>query len=73
MLLDEFEKSRVSGKKFAEKTGVGYQTFASWNPEAAAGAGRLRESARAQGCGAPEEAAMASCAKLSFSEGVFLT
>jgi hypothetical protein len=30
MLLDEFEKSGVSGKKFAAMTGVGYQTFASW-------------------------------------------
>jgi len=30
MLLDEFEKSGLSGKKFAAMTGVSYQTFASW-------------------------------------------
>jgi len=29
-LLDEFEKSGLSGKKFAAMTGVSYQTFASW-------------------------------------------
>lgn len=30
MLLSEFEKSGLSGKKFAAMTGVNYQTFASW-------------------------------------------
>jgi hypothetical protein len=30
MLLDEFEKSGLSGQKFAEMTGVNYQTFATW-------------------------------------------
>jgi hypothetical protein len=29
-LLDEFERSGVSGKKFAALIGVNYQTFASW-------------------------------------------
>jgi lambda repressor-like predicted transcriptional regulator len=29
-LLDEFERSGVSSRKFAELTGVKYQTFASW-------------------------------------------
>jgi hypothetical protein len=30
MLLDEFEKSGLSGQKFAEMTGLNYQTFATW-------------------------------------------
>ncbi len=29
-LLEEFERSGVSGKKFAALVGVNYQTFASW-------------------------------------------
>lgn len=29
-LLDEFEGSGVSGRKFAELVGIKYQTFASW-------------------------------------------
>lgn len=29
-LLDEFERSGLSGKKFAALTGLKYQTFASW-------------------------------------------
>ena len=29
-LLDEFERSGVSGQKFAELTGLKYQTFATW-------------------------------------------
>ena len=29
-LLDEFEKSGLSGKKFAELAGLKYQTFANW-------------------------------------------
>ena len=29
-LLDEFERSGLSGKKFAELTGIKYQTFATW-------------------------------------------
>src|SRR5689334_6157189 len=29
-LLDEYEGSGVSGRKFAELTGIKYQTFASW-------------------------------------------
>ena len=29
-LLDEFERSGLSGAKFAELTGLKYQTFASW-------------------------------------------
>lgn len=29
-LLDEFERSGVSGKKFAALVGVNYQTFATW-------------------------------------------
>ena len=29
-LLEEFERSGVSGKKFAALVGVKYQTFASW-------------------------------------------
>lgn len=29
-LLDEFERSGVSGRKFAELIGVKYQTFATW-------------------------------------------
>jgi len=29
-LLDEFERSGLSGKKFAALTGVKYQTFANW-------------------------------------------
>ena len=32
-LLDEFERSGVSGAKFAELTGLKYQTFASWVQE----------------------------------------
>lgn len=29
-LLDEFEKSQVSGQKFAKLTGLKYSTFAAW-------------------------------------------
>jgi acetyl esterase/lipase len=29
-LLDEFERSGVSGRKFAELIGIKYQTFATW-------------------------------------------
>ncbi len=29
-LLDEFEQSGLSGQKFAELTGIKYQTFATW-------------------------------------------
>ena len=29
-LLDEFERSGLSGQKFAELTGLKYQTFATW-------------------------------------------
>ena len=29
-LLDEFERSGASGRKFAELAGIKYQTFASW-------------------------------------------
>jgi transposase-like protein len=29
-ILDEFERSGMSGAKFAERIGVKYQTFASW-------------------------------------------
>lgn len=29
-LLDEFERSGLSGKKFAELAGIKYQTFATW-------------------------------------------
>ena len=29
-LLDEFERSGLSGRKFAELAGVNYQTFATW-------------------------------------------
>jgi hypothetical protein len=29
-LLDEFERSGVSGQKFAELAGIKYQTFATW-------------------------------------------
>ncbi len=29
-LLDEFERSGVSGAKFAELAGINYQTFATW-------------------------------------------
>lgn len=29
-ILDEFEKSGLSGQKFAELTGIKYQTFAGW-------------------------------------------
>jgi DNA-binding transcriptional regulator YiaG len=29
-LLDEFERSGVSGQKFAALVGVNYQTFATW-------------------------------------------
>ena len=29
-LLDEFERSGLSGAKFAELTGIKYQTFAAW-------------------------------------------
>ena len=29
-LLDEFERSGLSGTKFAELTGIKYQTFAAW-------------------------------------------
>jgi len=29
-LLDEFEQSGLSGKKYAELVGVNYQTFATW-------------------------------------------
>jgi hypothetical protein len=29
-LLDEFERSGLSGRKFSEMVGVKYQTFASW-------------------------------------------
>ena len=29
-LLDEFERSGLSGQKFAELAGIKYQTFASW-------------------------------------------
>jgi hypothetical protein len=29
-LLDEFERSGLSGRKFAELTGIKYQTFATW-------------------------------------------
>jgi hypothetical protein len=32
-LLEEFEKSGMSGTKFAERIGVKYQTFASWRQE----------------------------------------
>ena len=51
-LLAEFERSGVSGKKFAALVGVNYQTFASWvqqwrrrrgeHPAAAKGAEMLR-------------------------------
>ena len=51
-LLAEFERSGVSGKKFAALVGVNYQTFASWvqqwrrqrgaSPAAAKGAEMLR-------------------------------
>jgi len=30
MLLDEFERSGLSGAKFAELAGIKYQTFAAW-------------------------------------------
>jgi hypothetical protein len=30
VLLDEFERSGVSGKKFAALVGINYQTFATW-------------------------------------------
>lgn len=29
-ILDEFESSGLSGRKFAELTGINYQTFATW-------------------------------------------
>jgi hypothetical protein len=29
-LLDEFERSGISGQKFAELVGIKYQTFATW-------------------------------------------
>jgi hypothetical protein len=29
-LLDEFEKSGLTGQKFAEVVGIKYQTFATW-------------------------------------------
>lgn len=29
-ILDEFERSGLSGTKFAELTGINYQTFATW-------------------------------------------
>src|SRR5690606_11128485 len=29
-ILDEFEGSGLSGRKFAELTGINYQTFATW-------------------------------------------
>jgi DNA-binding transcriptional regulator YiaG len=32
-LLAEFERSGVSGKKFAALVGVNYQTFASWRQQ----------------------------------------
>ena len=32
-LLDEFERSGVSGKKFAALVGIHYQTFASWSQQ----------------------------------------
>lgn len=33
VVLDEFEKSGMSGTKFAELIGVKYQTFASWRQQ----------------------------------------
>jgi hypothetical protein len=30
LLLDEFEKSKLSGQKFAKLTGLKYSTFAAW-------------------------------------------
>jgi len=50
-LLEEFEKSGMSGAKFAEFIGVKYQTFASWRQQRRKNAARaaLRQSAPATG------------------------
>ena len=40
-LLDEFERSGLSGQKFAELVGVKYPTFATWAQKAAAATRRL--------------------------------
>jgi hypothetical protein len=48
-LLDEFEKSAMSGKKFAEFIGVKYQTWASWRQE------RRRRRQRSAGAGSVAE------------------
>ena len=46
-LLDEFERSNLSGQKFAQLTGLKYSTFAVWVQE------RRRQRAALQPAGAP--------------------
>ena len=45
-LLDEFEHSGLSGQKFAELTGLKYQTFATWVQQRRRRAGRARAPAK---------------------------
>ena len=64
-LVEEFEKSGVSARKFAALVGVNYQTFASWvqgwrktrGQHLAAGPVRLWEAVVEGGAGEPREAA----------------
>ena len=49
-LLDEFEKSKLSGQKFAKLTGIKYSTFAAW-----ANQRRRQQSAMAPGLPSPRE------------------
>jgi len=63
MVLDEFEKSGMSGTKFAEIIGVKYQTFASWRQQ------RRQRSARAAG-GAQGETAPVTGSPLRWVEAL---
>jgi len=62
-LLEEFEKSGMSGTKFAEFIGVKYQTFASWRQQ------RRERSARAAQA-APAENAPAAGSPLRWVEAL---
>ena len=54
-LLDEFERSGLSGMRFAARHGLTYPTFASW-------AARRRKERMGMGIGRGEKAGPASCA-----------
>lgn len=69
-MLDEFERSGLSGTKFAVVAGVNYQTFASWVQKRRKATGAYRPGAKRSKAGKSPKLASSAMSALGWVEAV---